>query len=105
MLRWGVMTAILWALWRLFQRGRGAPSEATAWGAILLAAVLFGVAHLPAVAFAPLDGALVVRTVLLNALGGVLFGWLYWRHHLEEAMIAHASAHVGFAIIGWAGLA
>ena len=26
-----------------------------------------------------LDGVVVVRTVLLNALPGVVFGWLYWK--------------------------
>jgi hypothetical protein len=37
--------------------------------------------------------------VLLNALGGVLFGWLFWRRSLEAAMVAHATTHVGFFII------
>lgn len=32
-------------------------------------------------------------------LGGVVFGWLYWRRSLETAMVAHATVHVGFFII------
>jgi membrane protease YdiL (CAAX protease family) len=105
MLRWGMMTFFLWAIWRLFQKGRPQPSAGAAWAAILLAAVLFGIGHLPAATIlAPLDAMIVLRTVALNALGGALFGWLYWRRHLEAAMVAHASAHVGFALAGLVGL-
>jgi membrane protease YdiL (CAAX protease family) len=41
----------------------------------------------------------VARTVLLNAVAGVLFGWLYWRGRLEAAMVAHASFHVPLVIL------
>ena len=57
--------------------------------------MLFGLGHLPALAQSvTLTPALVARTVLLNAVAGVLFGWLYWRRSLEAAMVAHASFHV-----------
>lgn len=106
MLRWGVLSFVAWAVWRLFQRGKGAPSSVTMWTAILLAALLFGVGHLPAAAsMAPLDSVMVLRVVGLNALGGLVFGWLYWRHHLEAAMLAHAGANVGLALLTWSGLA
>ena len=29
-----------------------------------------------------------------NTLAGLVFGWLFWRHGLEAAMVAHALAHV-----------
>jgi membrane protease YdiL (CAAX protease family) len=104
MLRWGALSFFAWAVWRLFQRGEGAPSGGVLWIAIGLAALLFGAGHLPAAAaLAPLDTMLIVRTVSLNALGGVFFGWLFCRYHLEAAMVAHASAHVGFALIAWSG--
>ena len=32
---------------------------------------------------------MVARTVLLNAVAGVVFGWLYWKRGLEMAMLAH----------------
>jgi membrane protease YdiL (CAAX protease family) len=41
---------------------------------------------------------------LLNTAAGVVFGWLYWRHNLETAMIAHASVHLALgalSLIGW----
>lgn len=106
MLRWGMLSFFAWAVWRVFQRGQGTPSPAGMWAAIGMAALIFGIGHLPAAAaLAPLDSALVLRVVILNALGGVVFGWLFWRRHLEAAMLAHGSTHVGFSIFGWIGLA
>jgi membrane protease YdiL (CAAX protease family) len=30
-------------------------------------------------------------------MAGVLYGWLFWRRHLEAAMACHAATHLGFA--------
>jgi hypothetical protein len=50
---------------------------------------------LPAVrAMVPFTPVVVTRTVLLNAIAGVAFGWLFWRRSLEAAMIADATGHV-----------
>jgi len=100
MLRWGVMTLLVWLGWRGMQRGRGAPYPALVWAAIILAALLFGIGHLPAMAsLVALTPIIIFRTVLLNALGGVIFGWLFWRRSLEVAMVAHAAGHVGFFLV------
>lgn len=102
LLRWGVLSPIAWAVWR----GRGLlggvgdrPSPTTAWVAIVVSAVLFGVGHLPALATTVgLTPALVVRTVVINAVVGVGLGWLFWRRSLETAMVAHASFHVALLV-------
>jgi hypothetical protein len=100
LLRWGFMTLLVWAGWLIFHHRRTPPSPGVMWGALLLAALLFGIAHLPAMAaLVPLTTLVVIRTVLLNAVGGVVFGWLFWRRSLEAAMVAHAATHVGFFII------
>ncbi len=105
LLRWGVMALFVWIGWRVAQRGQGLPSSALVWTANILAALLFGIGHLPALAaLITLTPLIVIRTVLLNALGGVLFGWLFWKRNLETAMVAHAATHVGFFIIN-AGVA
>jgi hypothetical protein len=31
---------------------------------------------------------------VLNGIGGIVFGWLYWRNGLESAMTAHFSADI-----------
>jgi hypothetical protein len=106
LMRWGLMSWLLWLAWRGFQRSEGRPRAAAVWGAILLTAVLFGVGHLPA-AYSLLGGLTtdtVVYVVGANALFGTLFGWLYWRRGLEAAMLAHGLAHlVAFLLTPAAG--
>lgn len=103
LLRWGVMSLLVWIGWRIFQRGQGQAHSVLVWTAITLAAVLFGVGHLPAMAnLVELTPLIIFRTILLNALGGMLFGWLFWRRSLEVAMVAHAAGHVGFFIVNFA---
>jgi membrane protease YdiL (CAAX protease family) len=99
LMRWGLMTALIWVGHRVFGRNRTRPSGAVVWTAILVTAVVFGLGHLPALAgYAELTPFLIARTVAVHAIGGIVFGWLYWRRSLEAAMVAHAFAHVGFAI-------
>jgi len=102
LLRWGVMSLLVWIGWRLFQRRQDQVHPVLAWAAITLAAILFGVGHLPAMAsLVELTPLIIFRTILLNSLGGVVFGWLYWKRNLEVAMVAHAAGHVGFFIINF----
>jgi hypothetical protein len=95
MLRWGVMSLVAWALTLLLRSQARAVSMALA---VAVAAMLFAAGHLPAVA-AQLDltPAIVARTLVLNGFAGLLYGWLFWRHHLEAAMVAHACTHLGLA--------
>jgi hypothetical protein len=96
LLRWGFMSLLVWLGWRVFQRGAGVARSAIVWAAIILAAILFGVGHLPAMAsVVELTPLIIMRTILLNALGGIVFGWLFWRHNLETAMVCHGAFHVG----------
>jgi hypothetical protein len=99
LLRWGFMTLVAWSLWHVARRVAGGstvgPSAAVMWSAIVLSALAFGAGHLPAAAtLAPLTPAYAARIVLINAVVGVAFGWLFWRKSLEAAMIAHGTFHV-----------
>jgi hypothetical protein len=61
--------------------------------AIVLAALLFGAGHLPATAkLWPLDGVVIARTLVLNGIAGLVFGWFYVRNGLESAMLSHFCA-------------
>ena len=100
MLRFGLMSVLVFVGWRITGRRADGPQPAVAWAAIVIPAVLFGLGHLPALAqSADLTPALVVRTVLLNTVVVVLFGWLYWRRSPEAAMVAHASFHVPLVVL------
>ncbi|GAB4179529.1 MAG: hypothetical protein Fur006_12860 [Coleofasciculaceae cyanobacterium] len=89
MLRLFCTTLIVWLLWKIFARQRSQPTTLMFWVAIVTAAILFGVGHLPAAATVwPLTPVVIARTITLNALLGIPFGFLYWRWGLEY-VIAH----------------
>ena len=48
----------------------------------------------------PLTTTLVFRALVLNGIAGTVFGYLYWRHGLEAAMIGHMSAHMVMQVPG-----
>lgn len=95
LVRWGVMTLILWLTWRLVQRGHGPPSQGAVAVAVVLSALLFAFGHLPAAhAIAgPLTPSVVAFVLVGNTAFGLVAGWLYARHGLEAAIVAHGLAH------------
>lgn len=97
-LRLFLMTLVAWGLTWLLQRRRGFDGRLTpavAWCAILVAALLFGAGHLPtAAAIWELDAGVVTRTLLLNGIGGAVFGWVFWKRGLEMAVLSHFSADI-----------
>jgi hypothetical protein len=105
LLRWGLMTLIVWAASRSSGRTRdaaGRPRDGAVWFGIASSAAVFAVGHLPALSQSvELSGPIVARTLVLNGLAGLAYGWLFWRRSLESAMLAHATTHVGFALWRW----
>jgi len=95
------MTLLAWVAWKLLARKLPSIPPFAAWIAIALAALALGAGHLPVVAKVfPLDAVVVLRTLLLNGLGGLAFGWLFYRHGLEHAMAAHFSADIVVHVLG-----
>ncbi len=81
----------------------GQPTLVVLWIANILAAVIFGLGHLPATqAILPLTPLVVTRAIVLNGLAGLAFGYLYFTRGFESAMLAHFSGdlilHVVFAL-------
>jgi len=106
-LRWGLLTFLVWAGWKLFQRAHGKPHSRYFVGAILISSIVFGLGHLPiAVALGSISITIGLYIVIANSMFGLIAGYLYWRKGLEAAIIAHMVTHVGivtagyFAIIG-----
>lgn len=91
-LRLFLMTLLVWML---TLAGRHRPKPALFWLAIAIAALAFGAGHLPAADKVwGLSSVVVVRTIVLNAVGGMVFGWLYWKRGIEMAMLGHFGADV-----------
>jgi membrane protease YdiL (CAAX protease family) len=65
------------------------------WISVVIAAILFGLGHLPATSLImAITPAVILRAVLLNGVGGLVFGWLFYRKGLESAMISHFSTDI-----------
>ena len=95
LLRLFVMSFLVWLGRFISKTSEGRPTSVIFWIANILAAVLFGLGHLPTVSLlVPLTLLVIARTVVLNGLIGVAFGWLYWKRGLESAIVAHFSADI-----------
>lgn len=91
-LRFGLMTFFVWVGSKITKNTR----NYVYWVGILLAAVIFAIGHFPVV-FNSVENpsaTLLSYIILGNSIGGIVFGWLYWKKGLESAIIAHAFTHV-----------
>lgn len=90
------MTFVAWLISKITKtKGKVIENNLLVWISIIMAALLFGLGHLPITAeLMTLTPIIIFRALLLNGIGGVVFGWLYWKKGLESAMIAHFSADI-----------
>ena len=87
--------SVLAAGFRLVWRGNTA-----IWAAIAVSSLLFGAGHLPATArILRLTVPVVARALILNAIGGVVFGIVYWTDGLAAAMAAHGCADLVLSVV------
>lgn len=95
-MRWGLMTFLVWLPWRILDKGKGSPRPLYYILALSLAALLFGVLHLPIASLlsSEITMALVAYIIFANSIVGAIAGYLYWKFGLESAIIAHALFHV-----------
>lgn len=93
LMRLFLMTLFIWIGMKLFKQKK--PTKAGIIIPIFLAAIIFGLGHLPITAsLTQIDTLVVTRAIVLNGIGGVVFGWLFWKKGLESAMIAHFTADI-----------
>jgi hypothetical protein len=96
-----LLSAVAWLIWQFAFQAPIPPPAAHFWIATIVAAILFGVALLPAAAAVwPLTFAGVLRAILLNMLPGVPLGLIFWRCGLENAMPAHFCASIVLQLSG-----
>lgn len=88
-----LMTLFTWLIGQVWTTSDGLPTDGAYWFGIVMAAILFGIGHLPATrALAPLTPLIIARALLLNSLVAIGTGYLYWQYGLLIAMIAHFTA-------------
>ena len=100
LLRLGLMSVLVWFGRFISKTEDGRPTLAVLWIANILAAVLFGLGHLPATAaLFPITPLVVMRAIVLNGFVGIVAGYLYYKHGLEAAMLSHFSADIVLHVI------
>ena len=100
LLRLFLVSLFVWIIWKIKKDKDGSPTALGIWLSIILASVFFGLGHLPATAqITSLTGIVIARAIILNGIGGIIFGWLYWKKGLESAIIAHFSTDIVLHVI------
>ena len=95
MLRLFWMSLVAFLLWKLFAKNEEKPTVAILMIANVVAAILFAAGHLPATLMMIGNSPMVlIRCFLLNGGFGLLFGYLYRKHGLRYAMLAHGGCHI-----------
>ncbi len=91
MLRLFLLSVLAWAGVKIFRQSSGLGFLAILWAANLGSTLVFGLVHISNLLILdmPLTLAVVGSTIAMNGLIGLLFGWLYWTHGLESAMLSH----------------
>ena len=82
---------------------RGHPGV-RAWIAILIAGVLFGLAHYGNAAYltnVSLQQWLIYSVIQKGLLGGAVFGYITWRWGLEASILTHYGSNVMLVLIGF----
>jgi membrane protease YdiL (CAAX protease family) len=90
--RWGWLSLILFIGTKIFKKERAAIILA-----VLISSLLFGIGHLPIVFQSLGDSVnafIVFYIIIFNAIGGIIFGFLFLKYNLETAMFAHIFFHV-----------
>ena len=93
LMRLFLMSLLVWVGTKILRQKQ--PTKLVVISAIFLAAIIFGLGHLPVTAaLTKITPLIVFRAVILNGIGGVVFGWLFWKKGFESAMIAHFTTDI-----------
>jgi len=96
-----LLSLVAWIANRSWRKTAPKLSNSAFWFANILVAILFGLGHLPSTSlFMPVTPLVVVAALILNGIAGVAFGYLYQKHGLEAAMIAHFTGDFVIYVVG-----
>ncbi len=96
-IRWGIMTLIVWLLWRIGQKGVGVPKNSLIWSGIILSQILFAFGHTYIlINFGITNPFWSIATIFFATLP---WGWLFWKRGIEAAIFAHMSFHISVILL------
>jgi len=100
LLRYFVVSMIVFIIIKLKKETNERTVRSAFLVAIILGALLFAVGHLPIIAMdTSLSFLIVLRVILVNSIGGLVFGLIYWKWGLPCAMISHFSADLILLVV------
>jgi membrane protease YdiL (CAAX protease family) len=100
LIRFGLMSLIVLVLWKIFDRKSAKPSSWIFIIAITISALLFALGHYGANAIlTEMTPFIWFRMIFINGIGGLFFGWIYWKYNLELAMLSHMFAHITMSLL------
>lgn len=96
LMRFGFMTLIVWVSYKIFKT----KANLIYLIGIFLSALIFAIGHFPIAYQVVKNPSIGLSSYILigNSIGGIIFGWLYWKKGLESAFIAHIFTHIVFVI-------
>lgn len=102
LLRLFAMSLLVLILWKVFAKTKDY-LKIPNWiyiTAIILSTTLFAVGHLPlTIQTLGISEPILIRCFVLNGIGGIGFGYLYWKNGLAYSMYAHAATHIFIQVI------
>ncbi|ETA69462.1 CAAX amino terminal protease family [Methanolobus tindarius DSM 2278] len=90
-LRFFLMTFLVWITWKIKKNSEGKATEIGAWISILLVTLLYSTIYV-FLSRETMDPALVMRIAVFNGMSSMVFGWIYWKKGLEYSIISNTTA-------------
>ena len=90
LIRWGLMSLLAWIFGLILSSG------AALWSSIVVAGIVFGLAHMPSYFAAGCRKSVAVITgmIVLNLWAGIVFGYLFSEFGITSAVLSHMVLHV-----------
>lgn len=96
LLRFGLLSLVMWLLWKALGQPKERPSRYLGWLAIVIAAVLSGaiLVYLGWTAAGAMTAMVLLQLLAYEVVYELLSGFLFWRYGLESAMLAHVVTYL-----------
>ncbi len=97
LIRFGIMSFIVWSIYKVFKT----KNNIIYWTGIIISSIIFGFGHFGIILnLIPKPSILLLSYILLaNSIGGIVFGYVYWKKGLESSMISHIFSHISIVLI------
>lgn len=101
-LRYFLLTLLVWVSWKLKRTPENLPTDAGVWLSILIVSSIYSIGYLSTLSVSVNSNpVLILGIVLLSLMTGSIFGWLYWKKGLEASIIANLTATLTlFVVLG-----